>query len=131
LNGARTAGLAALLRAHWPVLRRRRNWGRKVKKSMNGGRKTLGAALAAAALLGASEAASQEGASALTLDTIEVGAAAETGDGPVQGYRAERTRSGTKTDTPIRDIPQSIAIVPRAVIEDAVGRMQAAFSDLQ
>ena len=78
----------------------------------------IGAALGFASVLGAGGAWGQTEQAAVTLDTIEVGAAAESGEGPVQGYRAERTRSGTKTDTPIRDIPQSIAVVPRAVIED-------------
>lgn len=46
---------------------------------------------------------------------------AERGDGPVEGYRAERTTSGTKTDTAIKDIPQTIVVVPRDVIADRGG----------
>ena len=42
----------------------------------------------------------------------------ETADGPVQGYRATRSGTGTFTDTPLRDVPQSIQVVPRQVIED-------------
>ncbi len=42
----------------------------------------------------------------------------EFADGPVQGYRATRSASATKTDTPIRDIPQAISVVPAAVLED-------------
>jgi iron complex outermembrane receptor protein len=34
------------------------------------------------------------------------------------GYKVERTTTATKTDTPLQDIPQSIQIVPRQVIED-------------
>jgi iron complex outermembrane receptor protein len=34
------------------------------------------------------------------------------------GYKVERTTSATKTDTPLRDIPQSIQIIPRQVIEE-------------
>src|SRR3712207_4775783 len=54
------------------------------------------------------------------LPTLEVEGEAvrERGDGPVQGYRATRTSSTTRTDTPIRDIPQSISVVPRQVAED-------------
>lgn len=33
-------------------------------------------------------------------------------------YKVEGTSSATKTDTPLRDIPQSIQIIPREVIED-------------
>jgi len=42
----------------------------------------------------------------------------ETADGPVSGYRATRSATVTKTDTALRDIPQSIQVVPREVIED-------------
>lgn len=38
--------------------------------------------------------------------------------GPVRGYRALTSYSSTKTATPIEEIPQSIQIVPRKVIED-------------
>ncbi|ASC71018.1 TonB-dependent siderophore receptor [Halomicronema hongdechloris C2206] len=34
------------------------------------------------------------------------------------GYRVERATTATRTDTPIRDIPQSIQVVPRQVLED-------------
>lgn len=42
----------------------------------------------------------------------------ETASGPVQGYRATRSSTATKTDTDIRDTPQSIAVVPAQVLED-------------
>jgi len=42
----------------------------------------------------------------------------ETADGPVSGYRATRSATATKTDTALRDIPQSIQVVPREVIQD-------------
>jgi len=38
--------------------------------------------------------------------------------GPVQGYRALSAMSSTKTATPLEQIPQSIQVVPRSVIED-------------
>lgn len=50
----------------------------------------------------------------------------ERGDGPVQGYRATRTTTGTKTDTALRDVPQEIVVIPRQLIEDT-----AATSDPQ
>jgi iron complex outermembrane receptor protein len=34
------------------------------------------------------------------------------------GYRAEEASSATKTDTPIRDIPQSIQVIPREILKD-------------
>ncbi len=46
------------------------------------------------------------------------GAFAQTATGPVEGYLATRSMTGTKTDTPLHDIPQSIQIVPRDVIAD-------------
>ncbi len=42
----------------------------------------------------------------------------ERGDGPVEGYRATRTGSATRTDTPIRELPQSVSVVPRQALED-------------
>ncbi|MGG6269523.1 TonB-dependent siderophore receptor [Leptolyngbya sp. AN03gr2] len=33
-------------------------------------------------------------------------------------YRVPRSNTGTRTDTPVRDIPQSIQIVPRQVLQD-------------
>jgi iron complex outermembrane recepter protein len=35
-----------------------------------------------------------------------------------RGYRAPNTSTATKTDTPIRDIPQSIQVIPRQILED-------------
>jgi iron complex outermembrane receptor protein len=49
---------------------------------------------------------------------VEGQQAPETADGPVDGYRATRSATGTKTDTPLRDVPQAVNVVPRQVIED-------------
>ncbi len=46
------------------------------------------------------------------------GGVIETATGPVPGYRATLSATATRTDTAIRDVPQSIQIVPRTVIED-------------
>ncbi|NJK28641.1 MAG: TonB-dependent receptor plug domain-containing protein [Acaryochloris sp. SU_5_25] len=35
-----------------------------------------------------------------------------------EGYRLPNASTATKTDTPLRDIPQSIQVIPRQVIED-------------
>mgnify|MGYP001809819925 CR=1 FL=1 len=52
---------------------------------------------------------------ALILDPVKVegatGTAEETAVGPVQGYVAKRSAAGTKTDTPIAEVPQTINVV--------------------
>lgn len=47
--------------------------------------------------------------------------------GPVSGYRALTSTSSTKTETPIERIPQAVAVVPRAVLDDQqpLGQMDA------
>ncbi|WP_405121725.1 TonB-dependent siderophore receptor [Pseudomonas petroselini] len=53
------------------------------------------------------------------LDTISVTTDAyESATGPVKGYRATRSASATKTDTALRDIPQSISVIPATVLKD-------------
>ena len=53
------------------------------------------------------------------LDTISVTTDAyESATGPVKGYRATRSASATKTDTALRDIPQSISVIPASVLTD-------------
>ena len=42
----------------------------------------------------------------------------ETALGPVDGYRATRSASATRTDTSIHETPQSITVVPKDVVED-------------
>ena len=46
----------------------------------------------------------------------------ERADGPVQGYRATRSATFTKTDTPLKEVPASITVVPENVIEDQAMR---------
>ncbi len=48
----------------------------------------------------------------------QAGPAAERATGPVVGYRATRSATGTKTDTALRDSPQTINVVPRQVFTD-------------
>jgi len=47
-----------------------------------------------------------------TLDAVTV-----VGESQVQ-YMPENTRSATRTDTPIKDIPQSISVISKKVLED-------------
>ncbi len=56
----------------------------------------------------------------VALPEIQVKASgpAETATGPVIGYRAKRSATATKTDTPLNETPQSISVVPRAQFED-------------
>ena len=43
----------------------------------------------------------------------------ERADGPVQGYRATRSSTLTRTDTALRDVPQSVQVVSEELIKDA------------
>lgn len=54
-------------------------------------------------------------AGAISLDTIDV--QGETAWGPVNGFVASRSATGTKTDTPIIEVPQSISVITRDQIE--------------
>jgi len=57
---------------------------------------------------------------AVELDAVNISSThhQETADGPVEGYRATRSASATRTDTPIEDIPQAISVVPEQVMDD-------------
>jgi iron complex outermembrane receptor protein len=45
-----------------------------------------------------------------------------TGEEQDEGYRVPNASVGTRTDTPLRDIPQAINVVPRQVIQDTQAR---------
>jgi len=63
--------------------------------------------------------AAPEGTVALPETTIQgQGVAGETAWGPVAGYAATRTASGTKTDTPILEAPRSISVATREQMAD-------------
>ncbi|MET1079186.1 MAG: TonB-dependent siderophore receptor [Pseudomonas sp.] len=70
--------------------------------------------LAALALLGSSAVV----AAPLELSQSSVSAQREPTDDRVYGYRAHRSSTATRTDTDLRDTPQSIAVVPRQVLDD-------------
>lgn len=54
----------------------------------------------------------------IQLETVTVTEqSAESGTGPVNGYVATRTTSGSKTDTPILEAPQAVSVVGREQIE--------------
>lgn len=69
-------------------------------------------------IMAASAEAAPGGGIVLPPVQVSGGAPQETADGPVEGYRATRSSTGTLTDTPLRDVPQSVQVVPRQVIED-------------
>lgn len=43
----------------------------------------------------------------------------ERADGPVTGYRATRSSTFTKTDTPLNEVPASVTVVPAQLMKDA------------
>jgi len=59
-------------------------------------------------------------AASVELDAIAISSThqEERADGPVEGYRATRSATATRTDTPIEDIPQAISVVPKEVLDD-------------
>lgn len=52
------------------------------------------------------------------LDPITVEGRAEQAYGPVTGYVAQRTATGTKTDTPLEEVPQSISVISGDEMQD-------------
>nr|WP_235431030.1 TonB-dependent siderophore receptor [Burkholderia ubonensis] len=71
------------------------------------------ALLIATSLAGAKTSFAQASDTLATLPTISVNAAAERA-----AYDASRSRSATKTDMSLMDVPQTVNVVPHAVIED-------------
>src|SRR3954451_133530 len=53
-----------------------------------------------------------------TMPEIKVEGQAERADGPVTGYRATRSSTATKTDTPLREVPASVTVVPSTLMRD-------------
>lgn len=53
-----------------------------------------------------------------TLNPITVHERAERADGPVQGYRATRSATVTKTDTPLKEVPASVTVIPSDLMKD-------------
>ena len=76
-------------------------------------------ALACSVAVAGNALAQQQAAPAeTTLGEVTVQGNAERADGPVQGYRATRSSTFTKTDTPLKEVPASITIVPAQMMED-------------
>jgi iron complex outermembrane receptor protein len=63
------------------------------------------------------------------LPVVRVRAAAESATGPVSGYRARRSATATKTDTPLSETPQSITVVTAdQIIDQGAGNVQDALN---
>src|SRR5687767_9545258 len=71
--------------------------------------------------LSAQEAAAPA-AGSVTLPQIEVSGTAATATAPVAGYVAPVAASGTKTDTPLMETPQSITVITRDRIDAQAAR---------
>lgn len=56
--------------------------------------------------------------SAAQLETVTITATPENPAGPVEGYVATRSSTGTKTNTPLKEIPQSISVITADQIKD-------------
>src|SRR3954471_18937988 len=59
-----------------------------------------------------------QGPAEQTLPEVKVQGQAERADGPVSGYRANRSSTFTKTDTPLKDVPASVSVVPEQLMKD-------------
>ena len=71
-------------------------------------------ALLACALPAAAFAQSEQ-----VLREVQVQGTAERADGPVKGYRATRSSTFSKTDTPLSEVPASVTVVPQTLMRDA------------
>lgn len=65
----------------------------------------------------AAQAQDASGTTVLQQITVQ-GQGSDTATGPVDGYVAKNSGTGSKTDTPLKDIPQSVSVVGRQEMED-------------
>ncbi|MDZ4099128.1 MAG: TonB-dependent siderophore receptor [Methylophilaceae bacterium] len=75
----------------------------------------MSVALAALASYTPASFAEQE---AMTLDEVEVTAEVISDTQPVKGYNAKSSRTATKTDTDLIDVPQSVTVITQDLIKD-------------
>lgn len=82
----------------------------------------MGALVGAAVISGpamaqsAGQAVDQNG-NVIQLQQVEVEGAGETATGPVDGFVARLTQAGSKTETPLIEIPQSVSVITRDQME--------------
>ncbi|MGQ9367573.1 TonB-dependent siderophore receptor [Azospirillum sp. ST 5-10] len=60
----------------------------------------------------------QTGGDVTVLPPVRVGGQAESATGPVDGYVARQTATGTKTDTPLIEVPQAISVITPEQLQD-------------
>ena len=92
--------------ASWRAQRQSRNQSETIPRLRPMAALTL-IALAQIAAAGFAHAAEET-----TLPSITVRAQGERADGLVNGYRAERSATFTRTDTPLKEVPASVQVVP-------------------
>lgn len=78
----------------------------------------LRASVALLALCAAVPAQAQTAGDTTTLAPIVLDAGGETGTGPVKGYVAKQSTTGSKTDTPLKEIPQAVSVVGKQEMND-------------
>jgi iron complex outermembrane recepter protein len=71
--------------------------------------------------LDAASAIAQTSTSAPTTTEPEEEEITITGNAERPGYRQPKAQTGTKTDTPLRDIPANVQVIPRQIFEDQGG----------
>ncbi len=125
--GTLIAAKASSKRPWARVLRRERRKGMmtvrsKPRMSWRGRRNGGGAVGLALAVWCLGPARAQDASNEVALEELSVvgqgGAVTERATGPVVGYRATRSATGTKTDTALRDSPQTVNVIPRQVLAD-------------
>nr|WP_262269197.1 TonB-dependent siderophore receptor [Microvirga sp. HBU65207] len=83
---------------------------------------SMGVSLASLAMMVASSeqsaAQTRPSSGEITLETVTVEGQGGSATGPVNGYVPTRTATGSKTDTPIEEIPQSVSVIGREELED-------------
>jgi iron complex outermembrane receptor protein len=78
----------------------------------------LRASVALLALCAAVPAQAQTASDTTTLEPIVLDAGGETGTGAVKGYVAKQSATGSKTDTPLKEIPQAVSVVGKQEMND-------------
>jgi iron complex outermembrane receptor protein len=100
----------------------RREWGKLMSKQQKflGVRAGLGAGVAIIAICAAWAAQAQSAGEGSTLApiVIEGEGTGDQGTGPVKGYVAKQSTTGSKTDTPLNEIPQAVSVVGREELDD-------------
>ncbi|MBH0238342.1 TonB-dependent siderophore receptor [Methylobrevis albus] len=87
-------------------------------KSASARRSALLAGSAVLALVAAAPALAQQADETIELEAIVVEGGAGSATGPVDGYVAGATATGSKTATPVEEIPQSVSVIGREEIDD-------------